>query len=569
MFNKSIVYRDWLLIGVMAIGAACGMIYEYLIAHYAGRILGSVDTAIYSMIGIMVVSMGIGAFYSRTIKCPYTGFALLEILIALIGGCSVLFMAALFSMAYVLPLQLQHSFGIDDSILIQGGAVFIFQQSAQAMPYITGLVLGTLIGMEIPFIARIREDVYAKKLENNVGTVYGADYIGAGVGAAIWVFICLQLPIILSAAYTALLNVILGMIFLAHFRSKIRKVKWLATINVGVALILISIAFNGVSWMNAMSNMLYEDSVVYSNNTPYQNLVITERIASNDKPSIINLYINGNLQFSSSDESLYHGMLVKPTLLASARQQDILIIGGGDGLAARDAFKLGAEKITLIDLDPDMIALFQGKSDVSEDWLNQRLLQLNENSLNDARLNIVYGDAFKIVEIFAAQQRYFDAIIVDLPDPNHPDLNKLYSDYFYAKLGLLLSADGVINVQSTSPYHSKKAFISIGKTMAQAGLTVQQYHTNVPSFGEWGWSIASKQGLAPLDRINQLASSIPPSVLEEAQGLSLEQINAAFVFSPLFFQDKGLININYLGEPVVYNYHAEGWRIDKGIYYAE
>lgn len=562
MFTSSIRYRDWLLIGVMAVGAACGMIYEYLIAHYAGRILGSVDTAIFSMIGIMVVSMGIGAFYSRTVKCPYTGFALLEILIALIGGISVLIMAALFSMSYVLPFQLQHSFGIDDSVLIQGGPVFILERIAQATPYIIGLILGTLIGMEIPFIARIREDIHSEKLINNVGTVYGADYIGAGFGAAIWVFICLQLPIILSAAYTALLNVVLGMIFLIHFRKHIKHFKWLCGINICVAMILVSISFNGINWMNAMNNMLYEDKVVYSNNTPYQNLVITERIASASRPSIIKLYINGNLQFSSSDESLYHGMLVKPALLASARHNNILIVGGGDGLAARDAFQLGADKVTLIDLDPDMIQLFQGKQENTESWLNERLLKLNKDSLNDERLEVFYGDAFKVIEIFTAEERYFDAIIVDLPDPNHPDLNKLYSDYFYAKLALLLSADGAITVQSTSPYHSKKAFISIGKTMTQAGLSVQQYHTNVPSFGEWGWSIATKRGLKPLDRINQLDNSDTGSV-------SLNQIKAAFIFSPGFYQEQDSIAINYLGEPVVYNYHSEGWRINKGIYYSD
>ena len=562
MLTNSIRYRDWLLIGVMAVGAACGMIYEYLIAHYAGRILGSVDTAIFSMIGIMVVSMGIGAFYSRTIKCPYTGFALLEILIALIGGISVLIMAGLFSMAYVLPFQLQHSFGIDDSVWMQGGPVFILQKIAQATPYITGLILGTLIGMEIPFIARIRDEIYTEKLINNVGTVYGADYIGAGFGAAIWVFICLQLPIILSAAYTALLNVVLGMIFLIHFREHIKSFKWLAGINICVALLLISVAYNGVSWMNAMNNMLYEDQVVYSNNTRYQNLVITERIASASKPSIIKLYINGNLQFSSNDESLYHGMLVTPTLLASARHQNILIIGGGDGLAARDLFQYGVEKITLIDLDPDMVQLFQGRQPDAAGWLNERLLKLNKNSLNDDRLEIVYGDAFKIIEIFAAEERSFDAIIVDLPDPNHPDLNKLYSDYFYAKLSLLLSADGAMTVQSTSPYHSKKAFISIGKTMAHTGLSVDQYHTNIPSFGEWGWSIATKRGLNPLARLNKLDGPISSSV-------SIEQIKAAFVFGSGFYKELNEININYLGEPVMYNYHAEGWRIEKGIYYSE
>ncbi|MFT7688726.1 MAG: spermidine synthase, partial [Candidatus Azotimanducaceae bacterium] len=44
----------------MAILAGCGLIYEYLLSHYASRILGVVESTIYTMIGLMIVSMGFG-----------------------------------------------------------------------------------------------------------------------------------------------------------------------------------------------------------------------------------------------------------------------------------------------------------------------------------------------------------------------------------------------------------------------------------------------------------------------------------------------------------------------------
>ncbi|WP_394202006.1 polyamine aminopropyltransferase [Marinagarivorans algicola] len=557
-------YKDSLLLGLMATGAGCGMVYEYLIAHYAGRILGSVDTAVYAMIGLMIMAMGIGAFYARTFRCAYTGFAWLEAAIALVGGAAVLAMAGLFSLAYVLPAQLQHTFGLHQTISLSGGPVFALKQIAEGFPYLLGLLLGILIGMEIPFIARIREDLYKHKLEHNAGTVYGADYIGGGLGAAIWIWILLTKPIIIAAALTALLNLILGAIFLSHFYKNIKGARFLVAAKGLTAIVLLAILMNGTGWMNAMSNMLYSDQVVYSNNTKYQNLVITERIASPHKPTIIDLYINGQLQFSSADEAIYHSFLVAPVMLASARQNNILIIGGGDGLAAKEVLKWNPKTITLIDLDATMISTFKGEQGDVPPWLSQRLTMLNANALNDPRLQFIYGDAFKEIEALVVSEAIYDTIIVDLPDPSHPDLNKLYSAYFYSKIASLLAGDGAMVVQSTSPYHSKKAFLSIGKTLAATGLTVDQYHANVPSFGEWGWSLGTKRGIGAQQRITNHADSG-----FDHDFITYPQILAAFHFSKSFFDEINSIDINRLSAPTLYNYHAEGWRKHDGIYFAK
>ena len=116
-------------------------------------------------------------------------------------------------------------------------------------------------------------------------------------------------------------------------------------------------------------------------------------------------------------------------------------------------------------------------------------------------MNVILGDAFIEVEKLVSRGEHYDTIIVDLPDPSHPDLSKLYSDFFYARLKELLSADGAIAIQSTSPYHARKAFISIGKTLRSAGFNTEQYHANVPSFGEWGWTIGTIRGRSASERI--------------------------------------------------------------------
>ena len=544
----------------MAIGAGCGIVYEYLLAYYAGRVLGTLDTAVYGMIGIMVASMGMGAFFARAIKNPYSGFAWLELIISIFGGLSVLIMAAVVSYAFILPTELQQSFGLDPSIIAEGGAVHALREISKVVPFVVGAILGFFIGMEIPLIALIREDLYTN-IKNNAGTIFGFDYIGGGIGAAIWVTVCLTQPIIIVAATTALLNIFLGAMFTTAFWSRIGKVPILITLKIIFALFLIAMLFNGSSWVNSMNSMLYKDKVVYSNNTRFQNLVITSRVVGASSKPILNLYINGRLQFSSADEKIYHAMLVSPAMEIAARKERVLVIGGGDGLAARDILKYKPESITLVDLDPSMTTLFTGQDATAPDWLNQRLLELNEDALSDERLNVVNRDAFLYVEELVANRTYFDVIIVDLPDPNHPDLNKLYSDYFYRQLSELLSGDGALVIQSTSPYHSKEAFQSIGVTANEAGFQVEQYHTNIPSFGEWGWTIATERGKTPLER---LKIDIKKPVISDT--VNRDFIIGSFNFPISFY--KGIENIesNKLNNPVLYKYHSDGWRKKQGVF---
>ncbi|MCY3839191.1 MAG: hypothetical protein OXH09_11200, partial [Gammaproteobacteria bacterium] len=153
-------------------------------------------------------------------------------------------------------------------------------------------------------------------------------------------------------------------------------------------------------------------------------------------------------------------------------------------------------------------------------------------------------------------------VVVDLPDPNHPDLNRLYSDYFYARVRAILSPDGAIAIQSTSPYHAKEAFLSIGKTVSHAGFTVSQYHANVPSFGEWGWTLGTPTGKSGPERIAALGvGETPDGWLDGAR------IAAAFQFPPRYFDGLPDIEINRLGSHAVFNYHQEAWESRRGAFY--
>ncbi|MFO6424756.1 polyamine aminopropyltransferase [Motilimonas sp. KMU-193] len=560
--NPRLLLDDCLLISIMAVLAACGLIYEYLLSHYSARVLGSMETVIYAMIGIMIVAMGLGAFAAKKIADPYLGFAWLEVSVALLGCSATVVLASLIGFTQYLPQVIADTFSIPQDMLPLGGVYASLVKLSLFMPYVFGFVLGFLIGMEIPLIARIREDVYGKHLSNNVGTIYGADYIGAGVGAAIWVLLMLRIEINQAAALTASLNLIAGVIFFVRFRRQIKAKLWLVVSHIGLAMMVYLVFVFGGQWSNQMQDLLYLDKVVHQQQTRFQNLVFTRRDMSGNLPSVYSFYINGRLQFSSADEHIYHQMLVHPAMAASARHDKVLIIGGGDGLALREVLKWPVEDVTLVDLDDELVALFRQPETRLAEPLTEVVRTLTQDSFNDQRVNVINNDAFVELDTFLGQGQLFDTIIVDLPDPSHPDLNKLYSKYFYARLSQLLYGDGAMVVQSTSPYHAKQAFISIGKTIQAAGFAhVEQYQQNVPSFGQWGWSIATKMGATPSERVAQRDPFLPVQL----DWLNREVFFAALVFPAQFYQGSENVKVNELGTHTLYQYHHQAWQAELGL----
>jgi len=286
-------------------------------------------------------------------------------------------------------------------------------------------------------------------------------------------------------------------------------------------------------------DLLYQDAVIFSKTTRYQRIILTRWRDD------IRLYLNGNIQFSAIDEARYHETLVIPALEACARPGDVLILGGGDGLTAREVLKYDSvRRIVLVDIDPAMTALGRERPE---------LRILNRNSLNSPKVEIVNTDAMKYVENSSAA---FDAIIVDLPDPSSGALAKLYSKSFYALCARRLREGGVIVTQATSPFFAPEAFWCIVKTMESAvntdaglsGLIVVPFHVNVPSFGEWGFAMAARNTIDS----GQLAISVPTRFLNSAR------MRAMFSFGE-DTRPVGKLEVNRLEFPVLDEYYKRGW----------
>ena len=177
------------------------------------------------------------------------------------------------------------------------------------------------------------------------------------------------------------------------------------------------------------------------------------------------------------DEYRYHEALVHPVLSAHRAPREVLILGGGDGLAAREVLRdPRVGHLTLVDLDPEMTRLFSR---------HEMLSRLNGHSLTDARTTVVNADAFRWLEDHA---QAFDVVIVDLPDPSNYAIGKLFTTAFYRLLRRRLSP---VSVQATSPLFARTTFWTVVATMDAAGFKTVPYHAYVPSFGEWGFVIGA------------------------------------------------------------------------------
>jgi spermidine synthase len=373
--------------------------------------------------------------------------------------------------------------------------------------YALVLLVGTLVGLEIPLVMRILKrhfrDRYA--LKDLVSQVLTFDYLGAlAVAVAFPLVLVPQLGLIRTGLFFGLLNAAVALWALWLFRGELRHLA-AHTLACAFTVALLALAFVGADQVTRWAeDRFYGEGIVYSESSTYQRVVVTSG------PSGVRLYLNGNLQFHSRDEYRYHEALVHPAMAAHGAAKKVLVLGGGDGMAVREVLKHpGVEEVTLVELDPHMTRLFA----------EQPLLRkLNADALHSPKLRIVNADAFAWLE---QNPGSFDVIVIDFPDPTNFSIGKLYTTSFYKLIDDHLAASGYAAVQTTSPLVARRSFWTVATTIEAAGLQATAYHAHVPSFGEWGFILAARRPWRTPD-------ALPPGL----RFLSLEGLPALFSFPP-------------------------------------
>ena len=95
---------------------------------------------------------------------------------------------------------------------------------------------------------------------------------------------------------------------------------------------------------------------------------------------------------------------------------------------------------------------------------------------------------------YGKNRRKFDIIAADFPDPHDEAISKLYSVEFFFLIRRAMKNNGLFVTQSTSPLFAKDAFWCINNTLKKVFKRVAPYHVYVPTFGDWGFNIASNIG---------------------------------------------------------------------------
>jgi spermidine synthase len=220
--------------------------------------------------------------------------------------------------------------------------------------------------------------------------------------------------------------------------------------------------------------------ILYKGKSRYQNIVLLET-------KDVRMYLDKQLQFSSLDERFYHEALVHPAMTMSPSRRNVLILGGGDGFAVREVLKYkDVNKVDLVELDPTIIKIAKSKP----------LSILNKRSLFDKRVKLYQQDA-RIFLTSKANSKPYNVIIVDFPDPSDKMLSKLYTKEFFQRVVKSLTPDGIIVIQSNSTEDMPRVYWSIYHTLKSVGMFTKSYFTYVPSFGDWGFQIASFKPLFP------------------------------------------------------------------------
>lgn len=585
--NRPFIGRLWhrmprgFLAVVMLLTGAAGLIYEYVLSTVFSYMLGSSIEQFSITIGIMFVMMGVGGLVQPRLRGPLPAyFVMAELMLVLLGGFA--------------PIVLQWAFAD-----IQADFAWV--------KIIYPGLIGLLIGVEIPLAMRINER-FTSNLSNNIAGTWAWDYIGGALGVVAWLWLLHRFtPLTHISFWVAGVNLavaILSVVFFWKHGLLGRRFKVMAPVAV---LAVIAGLIGGVSnvdvWSSIISQKLYDNPIVFHTMTKYQDIVITKGVhPTNPLDKNYELFLNGNKQFSSVDEAIYHEHLVHPAMNLAASRSNVLVLGGGDGMAVRELLKYqDVQSITLVDLDPEMIRLAS---------TNPIMKRLNGNSFGDARVHgpaspgvtdtgrkrdvrMDTGETAKVecnnapddgdtvngcynqpvtkktasvniytidADRFISEPRQpYDVVIVDLPDPNSVELAKLYSKEFYEKVRRVLSPDGIVVVQATSPYHAKATYLCIMRTMAAAGLGVVPYHTNVPSFGDWGWVIGSPS-LRPED-LHQRAEKLTEYGVKTRE-LTPDSMRAALIFNKSWLAtDDG--RISTLMAPIIFElYSYEAWKVD-------
>ena len=489
--------------------AICGLLYELMLGTLTSYLIGDSVRQFSFTIGFFMSWMGIWAYFSRFLeKNALQNFLKIELILSILWSSSII----------LLKLLYIHFWNHD--LFFQLFYFFIV------------LTLGSLVWNEIPLVATIYKELKIKT-KSIISDVFTFDYIWGLLASLLFpLFLLPYLGLYNVSIFIWFLNLWVAFLYLNFLRVKNKKLKILKKSFFTKFYSIIFLLFLYIIFLFSISNKLenfylkfyFKEPILQTYQTKYQNIVLTKRWED------LRMFLNWNIQFNSLDEHRYHEALVDWPLkiLENKKNIRVLVLGWGDWLAVRNLLRHNFIKsITLVELDPKMIEISSTQKD---------LVKLNSWSLLNKKVKIINEDAFKFIE---RNNKKYDFIIADFPDPRDVHTSKLYSQEFYAWIYSSLKPDWIFVTQASSAFFSTKAFWSIDKTLNSIFWNSLAYHRYLPSFGDW-WFVLAKKWLLK-------NKNICPNLW-------------CTWFDEDYLKEKNGVKINTLTRPVIIEYYWQGYK---------
>jgi spermidine synthase len=434
----------FLVLACVFVCAACGLVYELELVALASYLMGDSVTQASVVLSVMVFAMGVGSLVAKRLRRrAATGFAALEVALALVGGCSAPALYAVFAWT-----------GDWGGAWAEGPHVLLVAFS---------LAIGLLIGAEVPLLMELIQRVRRQDAGGAVADLFAADYVGALVGGLAFPFLLLPfLGQLTSSLLTGAVNVVAGgSLVLGLFRRDLgRRARWaLITANVTVLGVLATAAVLADDFERAARHAVYGGDVRVALQTGVQEIVLTG--GTPGRP--LGLFLDGRLRVGGRDERRYHEALVHPAMHGPHAR--VLVLGGGDGLALREVLRHpGVRRVDLVELDAGVVRLAR---------TDPALSRLNEHAYDDRRVHVATADAFTWLR--GAPAASYDVVVSDLPDPGITASTKLYSQEFYGLARRALAPGGRLVVHAGRLSLRPRVFWTVDATVRAAGLHTAAY----------------------------------------------------------------------------------------------
>ncbi|WP_155058193.1 polyamine aminopropyltransferase [Streptomyces blattellae] len=518
------VGRFLVLAGVF-VCAACGLVYELELVALASYLIGDSVTQASVVLSVMVFAMGIGSLAAKRLcSLAAAGFGAIEATLALVGGCSAMALYAVFAW--------------------NGDWCGLWGHGPRVLLVTFSLAIGLLIGAEVPLLMELIQRIRRQDAGGAVADLFAADYVGALVGGLAFPFVLLpQLGQLTGALITGAVNAVVGgALVLGLFRSDLTaRGRWLLVLaNLTVLGILATAAVHVDDFERAARQAVYGRDVRVAVQTDVQEIVLTG--GTDGRP--LNLYLDGRLRVGGHDERRYHEALVHPAM--NGPHARVVILGGGDGLAAREVLRHpGVHRVDIVERDPEVARLARR---------DPALSALNGHAYDDPRVHVSTADAFAWLR--SAPRSAYDVVISDLPDPGITASTKLYSQEFYGLARRVLDPAGRLAVHAGPVSSRPEAFWTVDTTVCSASLHTSPYRLAGREAGhpagpdrstgrtrdvphDWGFVLAAREGrpplrLAPLPALRTLTQRDLTRGAEVLEGMRVRDLEASTLVHPRY-----------------------------------